>query len=90
MIDDRVLELEGVLSPDDLAANIVQQWDNWNNQRRTWLDEKMEIRNYVFATDTATTSNANSTGFKTSTTSRGTSFGNSSVICLCCQLLSSE
>ena len=58
MIEDRVLELEGVLSPDDLAANIVQQWDNWNNQRRTWLDEKMEIRNYVFATDTATTSNA--------------------------------
>ena len=45
MIDDRVLELEGVLSPDDLAANIVQQWDNWNNQRRTWLDETMEIRN---------------------------------------------
>ena len=58
MIEDRVLELEGVLSPDDLSANITQQWDNWNNQRRVWLDEKQEIRNYVFATDTATTTNA--------------------------------
>jgi len=58
VIDDKVLELEGILSPDDLAANIVQQWDTWNNQRRIWLNEKQEIRNYVFATDTATTSNA--------------------------------
>ena len=28
MIEDRVLELEGVLAPEDLAAGIVEQFNN--------------------------------------------------------------
>ena len=57
MIDDKVIELNNMLSPEDMASNVVYKWDTWNNQRRVWLDEVEEIRNYVFATDTSTTSN---------------------------------
>jgi hypothetical protein len=58
LIDDKVLELNNMLAPDDMASNIVSKWDSWNNERRIWLDEVEEIRNYVFATDTSSTSNA--------------------------------
>jgi hypothetical protein len=57
MISDRVIELKDALEPDLLSAAIVEKWDKWNNQRSGWLAEKKEIRNYIFATDTTTTSN---------------------------------
>lgn len=58
MIDDKVLELRSMLASDDLAAHVVRQWDSWNNERDSWMEEKKELRNYLFATDTSTTSNS--------------------------------
>lgn len=40
------------------AAYISQLWLTWNTQRRPKIDEWKEVRNYVFATDTTTTSNS--------------------------------
>lgn len=56
MIEDNVIAIQNMLASDDLAANVTEKWDNWNNQRTGWLAEKEEIRNYVFATDTGSTS----------------------------------
>jgi uncharacterized protein YqgQ len=42
---------------DSAAAYISRTWDSYNTQRQTKLDEWKELRNYVFATDTKTTSN---------------------------------
>jgi hypothetical protein len=40
------------------SAYIAQLWLNWNTQRRSKIDEWKEVRNYVFATDTRTTTNS--------------------------------
>ena len=52
---DRVIESEDIVSTVSLADLISRKWDNWNDQRSKWLSDKEEIRNYVFATDTAHT-----------------------------------
>lgn len=57
MIEDSVVELNNLLSSEDLASSIVGLWDKFNNERRTKLDEWEELRRYIFATDTSTTSN---------------------------------
>lgn len=52
------LDYNQVLSDkDSLAVAITNTYVNWNLQRQPWLAEVNEIRNYVFATDTTTTSN---------------------------------
>lgn len=43
---------------DQYAEIISSNWTNWNNQRRNKISEWQELRNYLFATDTTTTSNA--------------------------------
>jgi len=43
---------------DGIATDIATKWQEWNNLRNTWLSEKRELRNYVFATDTRSTTNA--------------------------------
>lgn len=53
----RTLELNNLLKQDDLAARITERWDSYNSQRQGWLGETEERRNYIFATDTSTTSN---------------------------------
>lgn len=55
------------LDRDSVAVDIANKWVNWNNQRAKWLEEKKELRNYIFATDTSTTTN-NKNGWKNSTT----------------------
>ena len=67
MIDDKVLELRNLLSPEDLASNITQTWDSWLSERTGWTAEKTELRKYIFATDTTTTSNS-ALGWKNKTT----------------------
>ena len=52
------MELSKLFSRDSLSDYIVNTWDNYNSQRRGKLEEWKELRNYVFATDTSTTSNA--------------------------------
>lgn len=56
----KVLELKQTIKDDTevLAEQIANQWVDWNTQRNPWLDSKTELRNYIFATDTSTTTNA--------------------------------
>ena len=58
---------ELITGKDDFADHIATQFVQWEMYRRTWLDEKKELRNYLFATDTTDTSN-NNLPWKNSTT----------------------
>ena len=42
---------------DQLALALVAMYQNWKIQRDVWEEEKKELRNYLFATDTSSTSN---------------------------------
>lgn len=52
------LEATQVLSRSGIAEYIAERWDSFNSQRQPWVAEKQELRDYIFATDTSTTSNA--------------------------------
>lgn len=55
----RVLTLEGnLIERDALAAAISNKYDAWNSARNQKKRDMLEVRNYVFATDTTTTTNA--------------------------------
>jgi len=57
-MSDKIAEIREYLASDDAAAWVTNLWINYNNQRQGKLNEWEELRNYVFATDTSTTSNA--------------------------------
>jgi len=61
------LEISSQFGQDSLAANIGHTWLTYNSQRMPKLEEWKELRNYIFATDTSTTSNK-SLPWKNSTT----------------------
>ena len=63
----KTVDLDSVINPDTLASSIANKYDEWNRMRKAWLDEKAELRNYLYATDTKTTSN-NKNGWSNSTT----------------------
>lgn len=63
----RVLELDQILSPDQMANQIADTWVSWNNSRRPVIDTWNEIQRYVFATDTSQTTNSQ-TPWKNKTT----------------------
>jgi hypothetical protein len=50
-----------------VVAEIAQMWDTWNNQRQPWLEQKKELRAFIVATDTTTTTN-DKNGWKNKTT----------------------
>jgi len=52
------VELSELLGGSDLASNISNLWDTYNNQRNEKVEDWKEVRDYVFATDTSTTSNS--------------------------------
>lgn len=54
----KVAEIHTILQPEGLASQIAYLWDKHNTDRRKWLDDKRELRNYLFATDTTTTTNS--------------------------------
>ena len=55
----QTLELCDVLSDEDkLASQIANKYEEWQGYRNKWLDTVREIREYVFATSTATTTNS--------------------------------
>lgn len=54
----KVAELTLMLKQDDEAQWVSYLWDKFNQQRRDKIEEWKELRNYIFATDTSTTSNA--------------------------------
>lgn len=54
----KVAEINQALARENLPEQIAWMWSNWNNQRQGWLAQKQELRNYLFATDTSTTTNS--------------------------------
>lgn len=56
-VSDKVVELRGLVQPDDKAAWISNLWNKFNDQRIGKLEEWSEVDKYIYATDTTTTSN---------------------------------
>jgi hypothetical protein len=52
-----VIDIDFLINPDAMASEIAIQWTNWSTARNGWLDEKKELRNYLYATSTLTTTN---------------------------------
>lgn len=53
-----VLDVENLLEPNLRARAISRKYQEWQTHRNTWIEEKKELRNYLYATDTRTTENA--------------------------------
>lgn len=53
----KVLELESILSPDLLATRLTEKYIELDCLRNAWKVDIEEIRRYVYATDTSSTSN---------------------------------
>lgn len=49
--------LDSQYEKDTFAAKIAETWTEWNGLRSTWLTEKKELRQYLFATSTRDTQN---------------------------------
>jgi hypothetical protein len=55
----QALELRDIIGDEDaLASQIANKYQEWQSYRNKWLDTVREIREYVFATSTRTTTNA--------------------------------
>lgn len=52
------LDLDQLLHKDNLAVEIANKWRTWNNLRQNKIAEWVELRKYIFATDTTQTTNA--------------------------------
>lgn len=63
----KTLDINSLIGPDMLASAIANKWQEWESMRAPWLEEKRELRNFIFATDTRKTTNA-SLPWKNSTT----------------------
>jgi hypothetical protein len=53
----RAIDVCDFLEQDRLAVQITNYYQEWESFRRPWLDQKREIRDYIFATDTSSTTN---------------------------------
>lgn len=63
----KVLDICAQYNQDSLAKYIAHQWDTYSDQMRPTIERWKELRNYIFATDTTTTTNK-SLPWKNSTT----------------------
>lgn len=54
-----VLDLDQIVGPnkDQVAVWMSKKYAEWEIYRNSWMVQKSELRNYLFATDTTTTSN---------------------------------
>ena len=50
------IDIESMIDPHSLAVEISNRWSSWNNARSPKIEEWKELRNYLYATDTRTTS----------------------------------
>lgn len=57
-MSDKIAELSVAASQDDKAAWVSSLWTKFNDQRIEKLGEWQELRDYIFATDTSTTTNS--------------------------------
>ena len=67
MSGKKVAEIAEAFQQDEPAGFVSHLWDTYNNQRQEKVQEWLELSNYVFATDTSSTTNA-SLPWKNSTT----------------------
>lgn len=54
----KTLDLEGIIIEDHLGCAIARKWVEWNTFRQPVIDQWDELRRYVYATDTTTTTNS--------------------------------
>ena len=66
-MSDKVAEIQALTAREGKAVWVGNLWDKFHNQRSEWLNQKIELQKYLFATDTTTTSN-NTLPWKNSTT----------------------
>jgi len=64
----KVQQIRSLQDPDAVAQTIGTQYQDWHTQRGPKVAEWKELRNYIFATDTRTTSVDDNTDWKNSTT----------------------
>ena len=57
-VSKAVQEINQIITPDVLAAFVVNKYVSWRNNRQQWNEDMKELRNYIFQTDTTQTSNA--------------------------------
>lgn len=57
-LTSKVLQLEDIVQPDQLAIKITETWMAWDSARQLKKQDWEEIRRYVYATDTSHTSNS--------------------------------
>jgi len=55
-------------SQESMAEQIANEWHRFKSARSQWEQEKRELRNYIFAVDTSTTTVGDTTPWKNSTT----------------------
>jgi hypothetical protein len=56
-MSDAVAQIQAVLQPDETAKWVAHLWDTYNNQRMGKMQDWRELKEYLFATDTRSTSN---------------------------------
>lgn len=54
----KVAEIQAFMRQDACPQWVGYMWQKFNDQRHGWIEEKKELRNYIFATDTSSTSNS--------------------------------
>lgn len=62
------LDLENLITPDNLASEVSSKFQEWKSLRKGWENEKKELRNYLYATDTTTTTNKKNSWSNSTTT----------------------
>lgn len=67
MATNKVETIRSLLGVEPMADHIGNRWQELKQARSGWEKEKTEIRNYLFATDTRTTTN-NQAGWRNTTT----------------------
>ena len=53
----KTLDVKNLLSPDSVATQIANYWSNWDQAREIKKEQWQEVRDYIYATDTRSTSN---------------------------------
>lgn len=54
----KTFDLDDIVEKDQLACRIADTWLTWDSFRETWKSQKKELRQYIYATDTTTTTNS--------------------------------
>lgn len=54
----KTIDFTTLITPDSMASEISNRWNEWKNYRVQKEEQWKELRNYLYATDTRTTTNA--------------------------------